>query len=142
MPPDPSDRGRALSQARTLAAALAVGPLLLLAVALLVPAPEPSSTLVLPAGVIGIVSPAIGWRLQARIRERAAGGAAGGRRAYLRSLLAGLAVTEAAAVLAVVAWLLSREAAALLGVLLHLLLVSALWPTEERLQSAEEDAEA
>jgi hypothetical protein len=137
---DPSDRARTLSLARTLAAALAVGPLLFLAGALLVRPRAASSVLVVPAGVLGLVAPAIGWRLQARLGEGARGGAGGGRRAYLRSLTAGLAVTEGAALLAVVAWFLSDELAALVGLPMHLLLVFALWPTDERLQRAEEEA--
>jgi len=139
---DPSDRARALGLARALTAALAAGPFLLLLAAFAAPPIPPRSTLVVPAGLLGLVAPAIGWRLQARRRERARGGALAGRRAYLQSLIAGLAVTEAAAILGVLAWFLSRETAALAGLPMHLLLVFALWPTEERLQRAEEDASA
>lgn len=142
MPADPSDRARSLSQAQVLAAALALGPLLILGAVCLLPRRAESSALVVPAGLLGIVAPAIGWRLQAAIRGRARGGPAERRRAYVRSVIAGLAVTAAAALLGILAWSLSNESAALLGVLLHLLLVSALWPTEERLQNDDEEPPA
>jgi hypothetical protein len=141
---DPSepDREGVLARARLLAALLALSPLIVLGAVALLPQPGESRALVLPAGLLGLVAPALGWRLQVRLREGVRGGAAAGRRAYLRSLVAGLAVTEATALLGVLAWHLSREPAALLGVLLHLLLVSAMWPTEDRLERAEEDASA
>lgn len=136
---DRSERARALSTARLVAAVLGVSPLLLAAGATLLSRGRGGSWLVVPAGVIGIVAPAVAWRLQARIRETATGGAAAGRAAYLRSVVVGLAVTEGAALLGVMAWVLSGEAPALIGLPMHLLMVGALWPTEERLQRAEED---
>ncbi len=135
-----SDRARALSTARLIAAVLGAGPLLLAAVARLLPSGEGGSWLVVPAGVLGLAAPAVAWRVQARVREAATGGADGGRRAYLRSVVVGLAVTEGTALLGVMAWLLSGEVPALIGLPMHLLMVGALWPTEERLQRAEEDA--
>ena len=92
------------------------------------------SGLVMPAGLLGIVAPAIAWRLQARIRQRAGG------QAYVRSVAVGLAVTEAAALIGALVWLYSREAAALIGFPMHLLMVGALWPTEARMEQSEEDA--
>jgi hypothetical protein len=134
------DRAHALSTARALAAVLAAGPVLLTALAPLVPPSQGWSRLVVPVGVLGIVAPALAWRLQARIRESVAGGAAAGRRAYLRSLVLGLGVTEAAALLGVGVWLLAREVPALVGLPMHLVMAAALWPTEQRLQAAEEAA--
>jgi hypothetical protein len=78
--------------------------------------------------------------VQAHLRERARGNAAAGRRAYLQSVVVGLAITGAAALLGGIVWLLSRETAALAGLLMHVLLVGALWPTEARLEQAEEEA--
>ena len=137
---DRSDRASTLSTARAIAAVLAVGPLLLTALAPLVSPVQAGSRLVVPVGVLGIVAPALGWRLQARIRDGVAGGVEAGRRAYLRSVALGLAVTEGAALLGVVVWLLTREVPALIGLPMHLLLAGALWPTEQRLQDAEEAA--
>ena len=124
-----------LGSARLLAAFLAIGPFLLLAVGVAFPSTPSGSPLVVPAGVAGLVAPAIAWRVQARVRERAHGG-----RAYLRSVMLGLAVTEVAAMLGVAVWLLCRQIPALIGLPMHVLLVGALWPTEERMRQAEEDA--
>ena len=137
---DLSDRARALAQARWIAAALAAGPFLLLALSFLASAWQERSALVVPAGVLGLVAPAIAWRLQARIREGVRGDAAAARRAYVRSVTVGLGVTEGAAMLGVLVWFVSREPAALVGLPMHLLMVGALWPTEERLERTEEDA--
>ena len=135
-----SDRAGALRPARVIAAVLGGSPVLLAALATLLPPGGGGSWLVVPAGVLGLVAPAVAWRLQARVRENATGGAAEGRRAYLRSVIVGLAVTEGTALLGVMAWRLSGELPALIGLPMHLLMVGALWPTEERLQRAEEDA--
>ncbi|HEX5044081.1 MAG TPA: hypothetical protein VFV75_14325 [Candidatus Polarisedimenticolaceae bacterium] len=129
---DLSDRARVLSTARLIAAALGAGPLLLMVLAGVVSPAQGLSTLVVPAGVLGLVAPAIAWRLQARVREGASGRAEEGRRAYLRSLFLGLAVTEGAAILGGIVWLLTREIQALIGLPMHLVMVGALWPTEER----------
>ena len=137
---DGSDRARDLARARLLTAVLTAGPLLLLGAVSLLPSPGTTDVLVLPAGLFGLVAPAIAWRLQARILERARGSASERRRTYVRSLLVALAVTEGAAMLAVLAWHLSREAVALLALPMHLVLAFALWPSEERLARAEEEA--
>jgi hypothetical protein len=137
---DPSERAHALMTARLIAAVLGAGPFLLLAVALAFPPSPSASPLVVPAGVLGLVAPAIAWRVQARVREGVGGAAAAGRRAYVRSVTVGLAITEAAAVLGLVVWLVSGQASALTGLPMHLVMVGALWPTEERLQRAEEEA--
>ena len=133
------ERSESLATARLIAAVLAAGPFLLLAVALAFPARWESTRLVVPAGVIGLVAPAVAWRAQARIREQARGGPVAGRRAYVRSVTVGLAITEGAALLGGIVWLLSREPSALVGLPMHLLMVGALWPTEERIARAEED---
>jgi hypothetical protein len=136
---DRPDRDRALGEARWTAALLGASPLLLTALAGLVSPSEGFSWLVVPAGVLGLVAPAVAWRLQARLRASAGGGAEEGRRVYLRSLTVGLAVTELASMLGVGVWLVTREVQALIGLPMHLLMVGALWPTEERLRQAEED---
>jgi hypothetical protein len=139
---DPSDRDRTRTLASARAAAAILGVLAFLPLLLsLVASPVPRGTaLVVPAGAIGILAPALAWRLQAQIRERAGGSAAGARRAYLRSVVVGLAITAAAALFGGIVWLLSRETAALAGLLMHVLLVGAIWPTEARLEHAEEEA--
>jgi hypothetical protein len=136
---DLSDRDRVLGTARLVAALLGVGPLLLLALTLAVPPDPASSPLVVPAGVLGLVAPAVAWRVQASAREKGRGSAAAGHRAYVRSVVAGLSITEAAALLGVLAWLLSGQVQALIGLPMHLVMVGALWPTEERLRQAEGD---
>jgi len=136
----PSERAQALGTARLTAALLLAGPFLLMALFLVVAPREGVVFLVVPAGVLGLVAPAVAWRVQARIREGARGDAAGRRRAYLRSLTVGLAITEAAASVGVVVWLLTRQPQALIGLPMHLIMAGALWPSEERLQRAEEEA--
>lgn len=136
-----SERAHALGTARLTAAVLGAGPFLLAALMLVVAPREGATRLVVPAGILGLVAPAIAWRVQARIREAARGGAAGGRRAYVRSVTLSLCITEAAAILGVLVWLLTRQPEALIGLPMHLVMVGALWPTEERLQRAEEEAE-
>jgi len=135
-----SERAHALGTARLTAAVLGAGPFLLTALSLVVVPQEGAMRLVVPAGVLGLVAPAIAWRVQTRIREGARGGAAGGRRAYVRSVTWSLCITEGAATLGVLVWLLSQAPQALIGLPLHLVMVGALWPTEERLQRAEEEA--
>ena len=137
---DLSERAGALGTARLLAAVLGIGPLLLLGAALAFPRPPSASPLVVPVGVLGLVAPAIAWRAQARMLEAARGGTDMGRRAYVRSVAVGLGITEAAAMCGVLVWLLSRQPHALAGLPMHLLMVGALWPTEERLRRAEEEA--
>ena len=139
-PMERSERAKTLGTARLIAAALGAGPFLLTVLSLLVAPGEGASRLVVPAGMAGLVAPAIAWRVQARILDGAGGGAAGGRRAYVRSVTVGLAITEAAASLGVLVWLLTRQGEALIGLPMHLVMVGALWPSEERLQRAEEEA--
>jgi hypothetical protein len=135
---DLSDRGRALSLARALAGALALAPFLILGLLYLAGPRQGTRALVVPAGVLGLAAPAVGWRLQARIRERAPGGGEAGRRAYVGAVVSGLSVTAGASLLGVVAWFLSGDTLPLLGLVMHLLLAMALWPTDERLEQAEE----
>src|SRR4029078_11653366 len=122
-PMGPSERAKALGTARLAAALLLAGPFLLTARALVVAPREGVEGRVVPAGVLGLVAPAVAWRVQARIREGARGGAAGGRRAYVRSVTWSLCITEGAATLGVLVWLLSQAPQALIGLPLHLVMV-------------------
>jgi len=88
-----------------------------------------------PLTLAGLVSPVIGFRLFAWRRERfpAAADPAGRRAAYARALAAALGVTAAVAVAGLWAHLLSGEPGPLAGLVTHVLLAGALWPSPEGL---------
>ena len=121
--------------ARMIVGALLVSVLgLALAVAWLAPLGS-TRLLDLPAGLIGLVAPIVGYRLYQRQRERLAAGASAAERcaAFVRANLLAVAVTEGAALLGLVAHLLGGAVAPLIGVATHVLLVGAIWPTPQRL---------
>ncbi len=126
----------ALASARLAAAALVAGPLVLLGLVLLVPPPAPWRALVAPAALLGFVALAAGNRLYARLLERSRTRAGAAERLLsLRSAtVAALALTEATAILGVLAFHFSREPFALAGLAVHLILAGAVWPTRARLE--------
>ena len=86
----------------------------------------------------GLVSPVIGYRLYAWSRERMPPGRVAPRAAptFLRATSLALAVTEGVALFGIVALLGSAPLlAALIGVVTHVILAGAVWPTPERLES-------
>ena len=134
---EPEERTVARARAATLG--LATAPVLLALLAWWVPHGEGARGLVVPAGALGIVAPALAWRLHRRVRERARGAAAA-REAFVRSIVLALAFTGAAATFGVVAWALSDDLSALIGLPVHVLLAGGLWPTREGLEHAEQEA--
>jgi protein-S-isoprenylcysteine O-methyltransferase Ste14 len=131
------DVERALAPMRVVALALSLGPLLVLGALLLVPASPPSRGLVAPAALAGLVALAIGYRLYRSMLARIAPGAhADARRAVLRTAtIASLSVTESTALFGAVAFYFSREPFALAGLVSHLILAGAVWPTCGRLDA-------
>lgn len=124
-----------LATAQRIAGGLAAGALLAATLAGWVRLDRTSGLLTGPAGILGIVSPVIGYRLFHLLREKLPAGAGEAERAarFLRATVSGLAVTEAAALFGVAAYLLSGELQALMGLGMHMILTGALWPSEERL---------
>ena len=113
---------------------LATTPFALLSAALLAPPPAPSRVLVAPAALAGLVALAAGNRWYRGILDRIAPGARPADRAAAlrKATIAGLACTEAASLLGVIAFHISREPFALVGLAAHLILAGALWPTRAR----------
>jgi dolichol kinase len=130
----PAD-GELLTRARLVAAALTGGVLMLTAVSFLFPLGSGLERLVAPAALAGLVSPVIGYRIYSSIRDRRRtdGSRASRGAAFLRATLIALALSEGIALLGIVVFLLSGAIAALTGVLTHVLLAGAVWPTVERL---------
>jgi hypothetical protein len=114
---------------------MAVTPLLLAAVAEWFAPTSRVEFLVLPAGLLGIVSPVIGYRLLAMFEERVPAGAGleRGCQAFLRATLLAAGAGEGIALLGVVAWMLSGRLTALIGLVTHVILVGAIWPSAARL---------
>jgi hypothetical protein len=94
-------------------------------------------SLTTPAALAGLVAPAIAFHLYRRLQEKAGEEPDPGRRAsrFVTATVLSLAVTEAAAIFGTVAFLLSSRSIALIGVVLHVLLCGAIWPSRDRMDS-------
>ncbi len=130
------DPALALRTSQLIVGALVVGPLVLAVIAGVVDLGSGVRILTLPAALFGVVSPVIGYRLYHSVRDGLAPDASQGERcrAFTRANLVALAVTEAAAFLGIVAYMLSGEPWGLLGLLMHVLLAAAIWPSAERFE--------
>ena len=136
VPGGPMTPQQALTTARLIAAGLTGGVLLLVAAAGIFEVKANLQVLVAPAALLGLVAPVFGYRLYEMLRERVPGDASRTDRsaAFLRATIAALSVTEGIAFFGVVAYLLSQRFFALVGVLTHVILTGALWPSEQRLE--------
>ena len=135
----------AVRTTRLMAVALAVGPVMVLA---LVTVFEPSSALGLlqiPAGALGLILPVVAYRLflyrksrldpQRSEAERCSG--------YVSGFIVAAAVSEGAALVGSVTYVLTRHPATLLGLAMHLVILGAIWPSEDRVHwFIEPDTEA
>lgn len=133
-----------VARARVIVLALTLGVLAFAALGEFIGARTGPRALVAPAALAGVVSPVIGYRLYHWLQERGRTSATVEARcaAYLRATVVAVAVTEGVALFGVVAYLLSGEIAALIGVVTHVVLAGALWPTPEKLTSFTSGAEA
>jgi len=136
------DREAALSRARLIALALVAGTVALaLAIAVIArqipPHPDGGAARVMVplSALFGLVSPVLGYRLYLLIRERPAPAAA---ERFRTATILGLAVTEGAAFSGLIAYLLSGRYETLIGLVTHILLAGAIWPSDERLRMFEE----
>jgi hypothetical protein len=121
--------------------------LLLAATALadLVPLRIDLSRLVLPAGLLGLVAPVLGYRLYLWRRDRLPreAGPEARCRAFGRATALALGAAEVIAALGVVTFAATGVLSTLLGVLTYVILASAIWPTPERLAAfADADVDA
>ena len=129
-----SDR-ETLLRARLIVGALIGGVLILTALSGWMPRVDGMEGLVVPAAVVGAASPAVAFRLYQLMRDRLTPTATATRRreAFLRANVIAFAITEGAAMFGVIVFALTGSPLALIGVLMHVLLGGALWPTEEKL---------
>jgi hypothetical protein len=139
------DRAResaVLAKARTLVASSTGAVLILAAASGLVEPGTSVPALGPPAALAGLVSPLLGYRLFALLRERTGPGAGHAARCdrFLRATLFSVAVGAGVALFGIVAFWLSSVVAALIGVVTLVILVGALWPTEEKLEGFFDDA--
>ena len=127
----------ALGRARAMAAAWVGGVILVTAFSGQLPRVPAVAVLVLPAAVMGAVSPVIGFRLYLLLRERIAPetGPAERRRLYIRAVSLALAVTALAAIFGVIIYGTTGELITLIGPFMHILLAGAIWPTDDRLEA-------
>ena len=130
----------ALRLTRLFATALAVSVLGLTTVSGLLPLGKIPSLVVLapPAALLGLVSPVIGYRLYLWQRDRRSE-SSDRCAAYLRAVIVALAITEGIALLGIVIYLSTGRSFPLVGVLTHILLTGAIWPTREKIESWIED---
>lgn len=127
-----------LQRSRLIAGALAAGVLALTAVSGFVQLGPVgfADKLVLPVGILGLLTLVAGWRVYGAMAERAAtiDDVEDGCARYTTALMIALAMTEAGAFLGIVVYMLGAEIMALTGVLTHVLLTGILWPGAERIR--------
>lgn len=126
----------AVRTTRLFALALAGAPLLVLALALVIPANPDLSVMLFPVGIVGLAAPVIAYRFFLYRKSKLASSQPESARcgAYLTAFLLALATSEGAAVLGCIGFVFTRHPAALLGVATHLLIVGAIWPSDERVR--------
>jgi hypothetical protein len=125
-----------LTTARLILGAMVGTLVLVAALCLLLPRGPWGDFLIAPAGIVGIVSPAIGYRLFHWFGERLPQGAGDTEReaSFLRASVLAVSVTEGSALLGIVTFAMTGALTAMIGVVSHMILTGALWPTEDRLE--------
>jgi hypothetical protein len=128
---------KTLATAGIIVAALTAGVLMITVVAGLVDISAGLEILVPPAALLGLISPVVAYRLYLRMRERIPADADAHFRChrFLTATVLAVAITESIALFGVVAFMLGGGYAALIGVVTHVILVGAIWPTRERLET-------
>lgn len=135
-----TDSGPTRSVADARAVVLGVGAFVLAAAAI-VAAVGPRHVPVGPglapvAGLVGLIAPVVGYRSYLYLGETS-------RRPlgprFVAATALGVGVTGAAAVLGVVAFYLSSRLPALIGLVTHVMLTGAIWPSDWRLDAFDRD---
>jgi hypothetical protein len=90
--------------------------------------------LALPAAILGLIAPVVGYRAFHGIRSRVPREADTQVRCdrFQKATVAALSVTEGAALLGIVAHMVSGDWPALTGVVTHVILTGAIWPSRAR----------
>lgn len=130
--------GRVLTATRTVVAALLVAVVALAAIVYRIsPGTGDLQVLVIPAALAGLVSPVMAYRLYSVLGAKTPTDAALGVRcdAFKRVTVVALSVTAGAALLGIVTYAMSSDLAAMTGVVTHVLLSGAIWPSRVRLES-------
>jgi len=124
-----------LRTARAMAGALGAGVVLFALVASTLDLSSGFDALTAPAALFGLIAPVLGYRIYLHLRDSVPAGESVDVVCglYLRATVFALGITEAAALLGVVAFMLGGGAFALVGLPMHLLLTGALWPSDEKL---------
>lgn len=128
----------AVTSSRTVMVALLLGVVALTAAAVaFAPLGVVLPQVAVPAALAGLVAPAIGYRVYLGVRAVRPGATSRRERAaaFRRATILSAAVTESAAMLGIIAYVMSADWAALTGVVTHVILVGAVWPSRERLES-------
>jgi hypothetical protein len=127
-----------LKALRVVCAALGSGPVLLTIPALLIDVDAVVSFLFTPAVLVGMVSPAVAWRVyDSGLRRAEACADTDSRwRAFERATVLALVQTEAVAILSLVAYVLTRAELVLIGVATHVAIAGAVWPSRSRVEAS------
>jgi hypothetical protein len=127
--------GKTLATAGMVVAALTAGVLMITVVAGFVDISAGLDFLVAPAALLGLISPIAAYRMYLRMRDRLPADADDEFRChrFLVATVSAAAITESIAIFGVLAFMLGGGFAGLIGVVTHVILVGAIWPSRERL---------
>jgi hypothetical protein len=138
---DPVEGAQGLKKATLLRSSIVVGAittgvLTMTIIAAFIELSTEIRSLMPPAALLGIVSPVIGFRIHLALKRRIPQEAGIEQRCqrFFTATIIPMAVTEGVALFGLIAFMLCREPACLIGVLTHVILAAALWPTPERLE--------
>jgi hypothetical protein len=141
MSPNHLEGAKALKKATLLRSTIVIGAitagvLAMTIVAVFIRLSSEMRSLMPPAALLGIVSPVIGYRIHLAIKRRIPPDAGIEQRcqSFFMATIIPMAVTESIALFGLIAFMLCREPACLIGVLTHVILAAAIWPTRERLE--------
>lgn len=130
-------RDAVVNRARMIAAVLGGSPLLFVVVIAALGGEARNDRFDLPAALAGLVALPVAWRVHAILLDRARKGRDETARAdgFVVAIVVALGITEFAALLGLIAHLLSRELLPLVGLATNLILARMLWPSRERLDA-------
>jgi hypothetical protein len=124
-----------ITTAGIVVAAMTAGVLLLTVISGFLDVASGLEFIVAPAVLLGLLSPVVGYRLYCRMRERLPREADDAYRCrrFLAATIIAAGISESIAILGIAAFLLSGSFAGLVGVVTHVILVGAIWPSQEKL---------
>lgn len=127
----------AVGRARVRAAVLVLAVLIPTAFSGVLPLQARVESLAMPVALAGLVGPVIGYRVYLLLGERVGSDSTVPERcrSFVRATTYALAITATTAVAGATLFALTHRITTLAGVLGHLLLAGAIWPSAERLES-------